>query len=90
MEAGMRRLARQLFVIALGAAFAPYGAAAQGGASVTGRVTNEAGAPIAGASVFIDGMNVGSTANDAGRYSFTVAPARAQGQRVTLSARALV
>lgn len=85
----MRHLARQLFVLAIGGAFVPHRVAAQGGATVSGRVTNEAGAPVSGASVFIDSMNIGSTANDAGRYSVTVAPARAQGQRVTVSARAL-
>jgi TonB-linked SusC/RagA family outer membrane protein len=42
-----------------------------------------------GASVFIEGMNIGTTTNDAGRYTITVPPARAQGQRVTLTARAL-
>ena len=57
--------------------------------TISGRVTSEAGAPLAGANVFIETMNIGGLTNDAGRYSFTVPPARATGQRVTLTARAL-
>lgn len=85
----MARLAMQRFAGALALLVLPAVLLAQGGATVSGRVINEAGAPIAGSSVFVEGMNIGAITNDAGRYSFTVPPARAQGQRVTLSARAL-
>ncbi len=59
------------------------------GTNISGRVTNEAGAPLAGASVFIPSLNLGSQTNDAGRYTFVVAGARAAGQTVTLTARVI-
>jgi len=64
-------------------------ALAQAGTTVSGRVTNEAGAPIAGASVFIATLNTGAQTNDAGHYTFTVAGARATGQTVALTARVI-
>ena len=62
-------------------------ALAQSGTTVSGRVSNDAGGPLAGASVFIPSLNVGSQTNDAGLYTFVVAGARATGQTVTLTAR---
>ena len=62
---------------------------AQQALTISGRVTSDAGAPVAGANVFIESMNIGGLTNDGGRYSFTVPPARATGQRVTITARAL-
>jgi TonB-linked SusC/RagA family outer membrane protein len=59
------------------------------GTTISGRVTNEAGAPLAGASVFIPSLNLGSQTNDAGRYTFVVAGARAAGQTVALTARVI-
>src|SRR6185437_10613101 len=59
------------------------------GTTISGRVTNEAGAPLAGASVFIPTLNLGSQTNDAGRYTFVVAGARAAGQTVALTARVI-
>jgi TonB-linked SusC/RagA family outer membrane protein len=67
----------------------PAAATAQGGATVSGRVTNEAGAPVPGAAVLIEGTGMGTMANDAGRYNLVVPPARAQGQQVTITARSL-
>ena len=67
----------------------PVAAMAQGGATVTGRVTSETGTPVPGAAVTIEGTGMGTVANDAGRYTLNVPPARAQGQRVTLTARSL-
>jgi TonB-linked SusC/RagA family outer membrane protein len=64
-------------------------AAAQGGTTISGRVTNEAGAPLPGASVFLQGLSIGSQTNDQGRYSFVVAQARATGQTATLTARVI-
>lgn len=63
--------------------------AAQSGTTVSGRVTNDAGAPVAGANVFIPSLNVGTQTNDAGRYSFVVTGNRATGQTVTLTARVI-
>jgi TonB-linked SusC/RagA family outer membrane protein len=62
---------------------------AQGGVTVSGRVTSTTGAPIAGASVFIAGMNIGTQTGDDGRYTFTVGAARATGQTATLTARVI-
>ena len=63
--------------------------AAQSGTTVSGRVTNEAGAPIAGANVFIPSLNVGAQTADNGRYSFVVVGNRAAGQTVALTARVI-
>jgi len=64
-------------------------ALAQSGTTVSGRVTNTAGAPLAGASVFIPSLNVGTQTNDAGRYTFVVAGNRAAGQTVALTVRVI-
>jgi len=64
-------------------------AIAQSGATVSGRVTSSTGAPIAGASVFISGMNIGTQTGDDGRYTFTVGAARVTGQPATLTARVI-
>ena len=39
---------------------------------MTGRVTSDAGVPLAGASVFIAGMNLGTQTNENGSYTFVV------------------
>jgi TonB-linked SusC/RagA family outer membrane protein len=57
--------------------------------TVTGRVTTEDGAPIVGASVLIQQLNIGSVTGDDGRYRFVVPRARASGQAMTLVARSL-
>ena len=54
-------------------------------AVITGKVTNEAGQPIAGANVLIQNMNVVATAGPEGNYTLTVPGV--SGQRVTLTAR---
>jgi TonB-linked SusC/RagA family outer membrane protein len=56
-------------------------------ATITGTVTSEAGAPLASASVFIDGLRAGSMTQPDGSYRFTVSAERAGGQNVTLRAR---
>ena len=81
-------LKRILSVISASAMVASA-ALAQSGTTVSGRVTNEAGAPLPSASVFIPSLNVGSQTNDAGRYSFVVAGNRAAGQTVALTARVI-
>jgi TonB-linked SusC/RagA family outer membrane protein len=78
---------RQIFVASCVLAFLPAWAAAQGGATVTGRVTSEAGGPLASASVFLEGMGLGTISNESGQYSFVVPAARATGQQATLTAR---
>ncbi len=63
---------------------------AQGGeVTISGRVTNEAGAPLAGVNVFLEGMSIGTQTGDDGRYSFVVGASRASGQTATLTARVI-
>ena len=65
----------------------PAMASAQQTTTVSGRVTNEASAPVPGASVSIPSLGVGSYSGNDGRYTFTVPAARATGQAVSLVAR---
>ena len=60
---------------------------AQGGAVITGRVTNEQGAPIANAGVLIQSLNVGTYTSATGSYTLTVPANKVTGQTVTLAAR---
>jgi TonB-linked SusC/RagA family outer membrane protein len=70
------------------AAAVPVSAAAQeGGATVTGRVVSEAGQPLASASVFIEGLNIGALSRSTGEYTFLVPGARVTNEPVTLTAR---
>jgi hypothetical protein len=62
---------------------------AQGGATITGRVTNEQGAPLANANVLIPSLNISSSTSATGSYSLTVPASRVSGQQVTLAARFL-
>ena len=65
----------------------PAMASAQQAATVSGRVTNEAAAPVPGASVSIPALGVGSYTSNDGRYTFTVPANRVTGQNVSLVAR---
>ena len=85
----MRGKLRLILAMAAGALWLPSAVSAQDGATVTGRVTSEAGAPLASASVFIDGLNIGTLTRDDGAYSFVVPAGRVQGQAATLTARLL-
>ncbi len=62
------------------------GAAAQE-AIITGRVTNAQGAPLMGANVFIQTMNLGTATGTDGNYRLTVPSAQATGQSVALGVR---
>jgi TonB-linked SusC/RagA family outer membrane protein len=62
-------------------------ALAEAQTTISGRVTSEAGTPVASATVFLEGMTLGTQADETGRYSFTVPAARAEGQTVRLIAR---
>ncbi|MFN2566553.1 MAG: SusC/RagA family TonB-linked outer membrane protein [Gemmatimonadaceae bacterium] len=68
------------------AALAPSTAQAQT-VVVTGRVLSTGQQPLAGASVSIPELGVGSIAAADGRYTFTVDAARARGRQVNLVAR---
>ena len=65
----------------------PAMASAQQATTVSGRVTNEAAAPVPGASVSIPALGVGSYTSNDGRYTFTVPANRVTGQNVSLVAR---
>ena len=64
-------------------------ASAQGGALITGRVTNEQGAPISNANVFIPALSLGAYTTATGTFSITVPANRLNGQQTTLSARSI-
>lgn len=82
---GLRGGLRMLGIALLGFLWA--GEAHAQAATITGRVTNEAGSPIMGANVLIQQLNVGTTSGQDGRYTLNVPAERTTGQRVVLSAR---
>ncbi len=58
-------------------------------ATLSGQVTNESGASISLASVYLSGLGLGTQTNPDGRYAFTVPGARANGQTARLAVRAI-
>jgi len=84
---GMHRRTIAMVFVAMGAG--PALARAQQPATVSGRVVNETGQPLQGASVALVGLGLGAMTTEDGRYSFTVPAARATGQTATLEARRL-
>ncbi|HUQ98950.1 MAG TPA: carboxypeptidase-like regulatory domain-containing protein, partial [Gemmatimonadaceae bacterium] len=64
-------------------------AAAQSGTTISGRVTSDAGVPLAGATVFLAGTNIGAQTSDNGTYTFVVPAGRANGGTETLTARVI-
>ena len=57
------------------------------GVSITGRVTSDAGMPIASASIELEGTGIGTTTRDDGSYALLVPASRANGQTTSLVAR---
>ena len=57
------------------------------GALITGRVTNEAGTPLANANVFIPSLSINSVTAANGTYSIAVPASQANGQTATLGSR---
>ncbi|HEY9515515.1 MAG TPA: SusC/RagA family TonB-linked outer membrane protein [Gemmatimonadaceae bacterium] len=78
---------RSILALACTMALLPAWLAAQEPATVSGRVTSEGGLPLANASVFLQGLNIGTLTKEGGTYSFTVPAANVNGQPVTLTAR---
>ncbi|HMI43822.1 MAG TPA: carboxypeptidase-like regulatory domain-containing protein, partial [Gemmatimonadaceae bacterium] len=78
---------RKLVLAALALVVLPALAPAQQVSTISGRVTAEGGQPLAGASVFLEGISVGSATDENGRYSFQVPAARASGQAARITAR---
>ena len=56
-------------------------------ATINGRITSDAGAPINGANVIIQQLNIGTTTGTDGNYSLVVPATQASGQQVLLTAR---
>jgi len=56
----------------LALAATPSMAFAQGEATLTGKVTSAAGAPVEGAQVFLEKMSYGSQTRPDGSYRFTI------------------
>jgi TonB-linked SusC/RagA family outer membrane protein len=83
----MGRSVRSVIAVVAALLALPAFAAAQEGVTISGRVTSDAGAPLASASVLIEGMGVGTITRDDGRYSFIVPTARATGQPAQLTAK---
>lgn len=65
----------------------PAVALAQGATTIQGRVTNEVGAPLQGASVTIPALGVGTYSQEDGRYTLTVPAARSTSEIARLVAR---
>src|SRR5438876_12057706 len=62
---------------------------AQSGATISGRVTNEQGVGLPGATVLIQGTTIGTYTDDQGRYTIVVPSSRANGQSSILLARTI-
>src|SRR3954462_4643754 len=62
---------------------------AQSGATISGRVTNEQGVGLPGATVLIQGTTIGTHTDDQGRYTIVVPSSRANGQSSILLARTI-
>ena len=83
----LQRMRGWILPLAVALGSAATAGAAQAQAVVTGKVTNEAGAPLVGASVTIKEVSgVGTTTTTTGTYSLTV-PASQVGKAITLNAR---
>ncbi len=82
---GMRGLNASILALLLSLTTASV-ASAQG-ATVTGRVTSEAGQPLYGANVTIEALAISVGTAEDGRYTINVPGARVRGQQVVLRAR---
>ncbi len=85
---GLRWMARKRVAFGLAlATLAPLAVQAQQQATLTGRVTDEAGRPLDGATIFIAELNTGGLTTGEGRYSIVIPAGRVSGQQVTVQAR---
>jgi TonB-linked SusC/RagA family outer membrane protein len=85
----MARTFRWLCTVVAPLALLPGLVLAQEPATISGRVTDENGKPVASATVAIPGLGLGATTRENGQYSIVLPGARVQGQQVTLTARAI-
>lgn len=78
---------RWLFAMLVAVAVAPVASYAQEAATITGRVTNEAGEPISAATVRIEALNVSAPTDAQGNYTLNIPASRiTAGQQVQLAA----
>ena len=56
-------------------------------ATIQGRITNEQGAPLGGASVGVANSDIGAIANESGNYSISIGASAVRGQQIVLTAR---
>jgi TonB-dependent starch-binding outer membrane protein SusC len=80
---------RRLLLAALAIGLAPGATAAQQPTRIVGRVTSEAGAPIAAATVAIQSLGLGAATDENGSFALTVPADRARGQTVAVLVRAI-
>ena len=83
-----RSVGRMLFAV-LAMVLIPGIAPAQEAVTIQGRVTSEAGSPLAGANVFIQALNVATVTREDGTYVLPIPAARVTGQTVALGVRRL-
>ena len=76
----------RMFLLLAVALLLPGLAAAQG-ATITGTVRTEAGAPLPSVSVLLEGTNIGATTRDDGTYTISVPATSVNGQTARLIAR---
>ncbi|HET7601346.1 MAG TPA: SusC/RagA family TonB-linked outer membrane protein [Gemmatimonadales bacterium] len=85
----MQPFIRRLLASGIACACLPAALAAQEPAVIRGTVTGEGGRPIANATVNVVQLGLGATTREDGRYTILVPAARATGQTVTVTVRAI-
>jgi len=75
---------RTLFTAATSLVLVTASAAAQQQATITGRVSSDAGVALPAATVFIESLGIGTQTGNDGRYSLIIPAARVNGQRGTM------
>src|SRR5882762_2640643 len=86
----MRDLRRRLLTLASGMLLVwTVPVFAQNSVTISGRVTNDAAAPLSFADVSIPSLGIGAVTRDDGRYAIFVPAARVSGQSVQMTVRRL-
>jgi TonB-linked SusC/RagA family outer membrane protein len=88
----MRKILRSTTFTILGLLSAmamPIAAHAQGGATISGKVTSEQGSPLVGANVTINELNISVGTSNSGNFTITIPQARLSGQTAVLRVRAI-
>ncbi|NIP79573.1 MAG: SusC/RagA family TonB-linked outer membrane protein, partial [Gemmatimonadetes bacterium] len=85
----MTSAVRRLLALSAALLLLPAWAAAQESATITGQVTTAGGDPIAGATILVEGMNLGTLTNVDGRFMLVIPASRVMGQQVDVTASQL-